>query len=222
MRNKLIASAMFLLLAFTCAQAAQITGDYVETRSADIYTGPCFANSEVGLVGDQAILAWHVKDGAWQGESLNGLAVVAAVKANSTLGDPFGNPYPAKAVLIVDQRANAAQRKALIEFARHMGGRMLTHIEKVVSAPINMQVLHEAEHHGRAVVRAGNFATIETRGLSDKDHLCGNEETYYPPLTETAHSMPAVAVTDHYDGPSLGVTWTVHDKRSAFVGTFAQ
>ena len=90
MRNKLIASAMFLLLAFTCAQAAQITGDYVETRSADIYTGPCFANSEVGLVGDQAILAWHVKDGAWQGESLNGLAVVAAVKANNTLGDPFG------------------------------------------------------------------------------------------------------------------------------------
>src|SRR5437762_7474389 len=104
MRNKLVAFAMFLLLAFTCAQAAQITGDYVETRSADIYTGPCFANSEVGLVGDQAILAWHVKDGVWQGENLNGLAVVAAVKANSTLGDPFGNPYPAKAVLIVDQR----------------------------------------------------------------------------------------------------------------------
>src|SRR5207249_11665364 len=107
MRKKLIALAGFLLLAFGLAQAAQITGDYVETRSADIYTGPCFANSEVGLVGDQAILAWHVRDGAWQGESLNGLAVVAAVKANNTLGDPFGNPYPAKALLIVDQRANS-------------------------------------------------------------------------------------------------------------------
>ena len=32
--------------------------------------------------------------------------------------------------------------------------------------------------------------------------------------------MPAVAATDQYQGPSLGETWTLHEKRSAFVGTF--
>ena len=33
-------------------------------------------------------------------------------------------------------------------------------------------------------------------------------------------SMPAVALTDQYSGSGLGNTWTLHDKRSAFVGTF--
>jgi hypothetical protein len=32
--------------------------------------------------------------------------------------------------------------------------------------------------------------------------------------------MPAVAMTDQYKGNGLGTTWTLHDKRSAFVGTF--
>ncbi len=84
-----------------------------------------------------------------------------------------------------------------------------------------MQVLHQAEDHGRATLRAGTFAAIETRGIGPKDHLCGNEETFYPPLTATSHSMPAVAMTDQYEGPGLGVSWTLHDKRSAFVGSFA-
>jgi hypothetical protein len=30
----------------------QISGEYVETRSADVYTGQCFANGEVNLVGN--------------------------------------------------------------------------------------------------------------------------------------------------------------------------
>src|SRR5437870_12975805 len=104
-----------IALAFLfCASAeAKISGDYVETRSADVYTGACFANGEVGLTGDQAILAWHVREGSWLGAKLDGLTVVAAVKAGATLGDPYGKPYPAKAVLIVDQRATSEQRQAL-------------------------------------------------------------------------------------------------------------
>jgi len=201
-------------------KAAQITGDYVETRSADVYTGQCFANGEMGLAGDQAILAWHVNQGTWLGQDLSGLKVVAAVKASGTLGDPYANPYPARAVLIVDEHATPAQREALIEFARHMGGKLLARIEKVVSAPINMQVFHSAADHGRATLNAGNFAAIETRAISPKDHLCGNEDTFYPPLTATTHAMPAVAMTDSYSGPALDSNWTLHDKRSAFVGTF--
>ena len=30
---------------------SSIYGNYVEARTADVYTGPCFANSEVGLDG---------------------------------------------------------------------------------------------------------------------------------------------------------------------------
>src|SRR5947209_14574783 len=129
MRTKLMVLAALVVLA-SLAQA-RITGDYIETRSADVYTGQCFANGESGLVGDQAILAWHIKEGSWNGVKLDGLNVVAAVKANATLGDPYGNPYPAKAVLIVDEQAKPAERAALAAFAQHMGGKLLATVVKI-------------------------------------------------------------------------------------------
>jgi hypothetical protein len=207
-------------LASAGAVAAQdrISGDYIESRSADVYTGQCFANGEVGLSGDQAILAWHIRSGSWEGVKLDGFSVVAAVKANATLGDPYADPYPAKSVLIIDQRANAKEREALQAFAKHMGGQLLANVVNVVSAPVEIAV--QAEHHGSATLKAGDFLALETRSINANDHLCGNESTFYQPLTPVSHAMPAVAMTDSYNGGSLGRTWTLHDKRSAFVGTF--
>ena len=200
--------------------AEQIRGDYLETRSADVYTGSCFANGEVNLVGNQAILAWRIESGSWNEVTLDGLTVAAAIRARATLGDPYANPYPAQAVLIVDDQANARQHDALIAFAQHMGGELLRNVEQVISAPMELTVNHDK--HGVAMLRAGRFATVRTRSLNEGDHLCGNEATFYPPLTETTHAMPAVARTDSYQGPGLGVDWETHDKRSAFVGTFAR
>jgi len=214
-----LAVLMVTVVLVAPAVAQQISGDYIETRSADVYTGQCFANGEVGLTGNEAILGWRVRHGSWNGVALDGLAIAAAVRAKATLGDPYENPYPAKAVLIVDEQATPAQRAALAAFAQHMGGRLLENLEKVVAAPVELAL--SSEHHGRALLRAGQFAVVETRSINENDHLCGNEVTFYPPLTATAHAMPAVALVDQYEGPSLGETWLTHDRRSAFVGAFA-
>jgi len=205
--------------AFAQTPTAQISGQYLETRSADVYVGQCFANGEVGLTGEEAIVAWHIQEGKWDGVSLAGLTVVGAIKAQATLGDPYGKPYPAKSVLIVDQQATQQQRQALINFAQEMGGPLLQHVVRVVDTRIDMEVLQA--HSGRARLQAGDFVTVETRAIGEKDHLCGNESTFYQPLTATTHAMPAVAMTDEYRGKDLNITWTLHDKRSAFVGTFA-
>jgi uncharacterized protein DUF1326 len=200
--------------------AQQIRGDYIETRSADVYTGQCFANGELNLVGTEAIVAWHVQSGSWDGVPLDGLTVAAAIRARATLGDPYGNPYPAKSVLLVDDQATPQQSAALASFAKQMGGELLKNVDQTLAAPMEMIVNHE--RHGVALLRAGQFATVQTRSLGDKDHVCGNEVTFYPPLTPVAHSMPAVAVTDAYKGPGLGESWDNHGRRSAFVGTFAR
>lgn len=219
MRLKFTILLVCLISGLTISMAAQeIRGDYLETRSADVYTGQCFANGEVNLVGNEAILAWHVRSGSWDGVPLQGLTVAAAVRANGTLGDPYESPYPAKAVLLVDDEANAQQKAALVNFAHRMGGELLKNVQQVIST--QMELIVNAEHHGSAMLRAGRFATVQTRSIGGQDHLCGNEETFYPPLTELAHSMPAVALTDMYSGPGLGVSWDLHGKRSAFVGTF--
>ncbi|MBI3653219.1 MAG: DUF1326 domain-containing protein [Acidobacteria bacterium] len=224
MRRFYLIAAALIGIAVLCvsASAQQISGDYIETRSADVYTGACVANGEVNLVGDQAILGWKVNQGVWNGTRLDGLSIVAAVKANATLGDPYTNSYPAKAVLIVDNRANAAQRDALISFAKRMGGELFHEVVRVEVAPIKMEVRHREGHFANVSLHAGTIAAIETRSLTKFDHLCGNESTFYPPLTDTVHAMPAVAELDQYAGNDLGVSWKSSGKRSAFVGSFAK
>lgn len=224
MRRMMIVAGLTLIVLTlgSTTKAQTISGDYIETRSADVWTGPCVANGEVNLVGDQAILAWRINKGEWKGVSLEGLTVVGVIKANATLGDQYNNPYPAKSVMIVDEKACGEQQKALVEFAQSMAGELLKNVVRVEVAPIKVEVTGEGGHYSRTLVRAGNIAGIQTRAINGKDHMCGNEEVYYQPLTQTIHSMPAVAETDQFDGAGLDVTWTVHGKRSAFVGTFAR
>ncbi|MBO0797252.1 MAG: DUF1326 domain-containing protein [Blastocatellia bacterium] len=217
-----IASIFCLCLLGTAAQAQKIYGDYIETRNADVYTGHCFANSEMGLVGDQAILAWHVAKGEWNGVNLDGLSVVGVAKAAATLGDPYENPYPAKAVLIVDEKATAQQREALASFAQAMAGDLFDTIVRTETAPIDLEVEYDGEHPSGGHVKAGELADIVTRSIMAKDHICGNEQVYFPTLAATDHSMPAVAVLNRFEGEGLGVAWTIREKRSAFVGHFAR
>jgi hypothetical protein len=210
---------LFLLSALAVSSSAAVKGDYLEARSADVYTGPCFANSEVGLTGQEAILAWKIHDGDWKGVDLSGLTVVAVVRANATLGDPYHDPYPARSVLIVDSRANGPQRAALAAFAASMAGDLLDHVVRIETAPIQMTVEH-GDLHGAARLVAGNFAQVETRSLCQGDHLCGNESIYYPPLVALVHSMPAFTLASSFSGSGLGEVWKNVDKRSAFVGSF--
>ncbi|HZT81410.1 MAG TPA: DUF1326 domain-containing protein, partial [Gemmataceae bacterium] len=115
-----LALAAVTLAAAAPASAAGITGKYLEARTCDVYTGPCFANAEMNLTGKHAILAWKVEKGSVGDARLDGLSVVALVQASDTLG--LEQKGPAKAVLIVDSRASAAQKAALVRLAQKQGG----------------------------------------------------------------------------------------------------
>jgi len=221
MRKAVILSVGFVLFSAALLQAQQLRGDYIESRSTDVYVAQCFANGEVGLTGNYALMAWHVQSGSWDGVKLDGLTVAAAVRARATLGDPYGDPYPAQAVLMVDDAANLAQREALVALAQHEGGRLLENIVRVNYVP-TMLDLPDDLHTGNAVLRAGHLATIVTRPLNHHDHICGNETNYYPPLTNVDHAMSAVALTDEFQGEGLDSQWSSHGRRSAYVGTFSE
>jgi len=221
MRKAVFLSVAFVLSVAASLTAQQLRGDYIESRSTDVYVAQCFANGEVGLTGNFALMAWHVQEGAWNGVKLDGLTVAAAVRARATLGDPYGDPYPAQAVLMVDSAATPAQREALIALAHHEGGRLLENIVRVDYVPVVLDVPDDL-HTGNAVLRAGHLATIVTRPLNHHDHICGNESNYYPPLTTVDHAMSAVALTDQFQGEGLDSHWTTHGRRSAYVGTFSE
>ncbi len=224
MRTKaIILAAAALMVMPTIAKAAHpstaISGDYAEFRNADVYTGPCFANSEMNLTGENAVLAWHVRQGEWAGVPLANLSVVAVVRASATLGDPYASPLPAKTVFMVDARANQAQRSALISFAQAQANGLLNDVVAVQQQPISFDVVQ----HGITEIRAGNLVQLRTRTLKMTDAICHNESVYYPPLAaHLEHSMPVVAAASSYTGNSLGVTWQDSNRRSSFVGAFAE
>ena len=104
-------SLSVLCLGAATAGAAGIRGDYVEARTADVFTGPCFSNAEVFISGNRAVMAWKVTEGSWNGVDLRGLCVAAAVDGTTTFSED--QPEKADSVLIVDaQGRRAAARGA--------------------------------------------------------------------------------------------------------------
>jgi len=217
--------SLFLSASLTLAAGLPshtISGNYMEARTADVYTGPCFANSETGLVGELAVMGWKISNGSWQGVDLSGLSVVGVVRAESTLGNVEVKSNPAKSVLIIDSKANPEQRLALASFAKHMSNKLLDNVVKVDTQVIDLAIENNDLHSRNATLTAGKLAKIETRAMTEKDQICHNEEVWYQPLSRTSHAMPAYALSHEYEGKGLGVTWSSPDKRSAFIASFAE
>jgi hypothetical protein len=216
-------AALVAGLAIVSGASAAVTGSYVEIRSCDVYTGPCFANAEMGLEGQEAILTWSIREGDIDGVKLDGLSVIAVVRAKETLGDV--NRFPAhgsRSVLIVDKTATPKQRAALVRFAKEKAGSLLGETVKIEAAPIAVDVcLAGCAKDGCATVSAGRLVEIETRCLGGDDHLCGNEDLYYPPLTNVAGARAAYTVAGVFEGEGLNLQFNAANRRSAYLAAFS-
>jgi len=215
-----------LLTTLTAATALAVSqpaikGDYLEVRSCDIYTGPCFANAEMGTTGKEAMLVWTVKEGSWQGTSLDGLSVIAVVRTDATLGNLKYEPRSGKAVLIVDEKASPSQQEALKSFAQSMAGKLISEVAAVKTSNIEAK-LGSCTKSGCAVVKAKGLIDISTRCFGDDDHVCGNEDIFYPPLTDVNEPMPAYTEIAAFNGKGLDATWQFTGQRSAFLASFAR
>jgi len=217
MKRTVALAAVALVALAGPLSAAGITGKYIEARTCDVWTGPCFANAEMNLGGKHAVLGWMVEKGTLGDAKLDGLGVVAVVAASDTLG--LAQTGPAKAVLIVDSRADAAQRDALVRLARKQGGELLKNVVAVQSARVDLDV-GTCEEGGCGKLVAGP-ALIETRCLDEKhDKICGNESAFYPPLTDGVKVRPALAVEHRYSGKGVNETWNDAGRRGAYLGSF--
>lgn len=219
MKGITISLVLIALLGGVVAAAdAQIRGDYLEVRTANVFVGPCIANGEVNLIGKEAILAWRVREGSWENTAVQGLSVVAVVRADATLGDPFaGETEPARSVILVDESASKPQKEALVNLARSMAPALLDRIVRIESAPIELTL----EEDQRASLEAGDLANFSIRGFNKGDHFCGNETILYPPLIQ-ADAQPAFTLEHEFRGEGLGVRWSSPHRPSAFVGEFVR
>ena len=235
MRYVALAVAVLSFVPSPSAWAGAIQGNYLEARTADIYTGPCFSNSEVFITGHQALMAWQVQSGEWNGVDLGGLTVAAAVRGTTT----FSEDQPAKAqtVLIVDEKATSSQRDALIAMAQSLGGARLRNVVGVKTSPMNLTVEPAVSHgHGASTTKAAHhdtpqaprasfwapgLAEIMTRPLNANDCVCGNEVVAYQPLSRGTKVLPAYTLGNAFRSNELGTRWDDPNCRSSFVGTFS-
>jgi hypothetical protein len=218
LRGMMLLSLVALPLSAGSAAAASVKGQYVEARTCDIWTGPCFANAETNLSGKNALMAWKVESGAVGETRIDGLSVIAIVSAKNTLG--LAQNAPGKTVLIVDERASKAQREALVSLAKKQGGILTRNVVSIQFAPIDVTIC-DCKEGGCAKVKAGNLARIETRCLHAKhDKACGNESAFYPPLAAGVKAQPAMAVEHSFTGEGINETWKESDRRGAYLGSF--
>jgi hypothetical protein len=200
------------------ALASDLHGAYLETRTCQVYTGPCFANSEMGLAGKEAIMAWDIETGSHQGVDLAGLKVVLVLSASDTLGHRgLDDPQKVKSLLIVDEKANCQQREALASFVKDHAGRAGKEIRETIAAPIDMS-LDLADLTGN--LTAGKAVKLTTRKAKHGDCICSNETAFYPPLAKLTNFVPGVTIEGEFSGRGLGTKWSTPDSRSAYMGLF--
>jgi hypothetical protein len=218
MKHWFLFAILALIVIAVPVNAAGISGQYVEARTCDVWSAPCFANAEMNLAGKHGLMAWKVDRGTLDNVSLEGLSVVAVISASDTLG--MKQTVQGKALLIVDSKADAAQRGALIRLAKEQGGDLVKNVVSVQSAPIDMATC-QCQGGSCAKLTAGKVARIETRCINTHtDNKCGNEFAFYPPLTKTAKATPAVAIEHCFTGQGFNETWKEAERRGAYVGTF--
>lgn len=196
-----------------------LEGQYLEVRTCDVYTGPCFANAEVNEVGKEATLGWKFDSGAIDGVDLAERSVVAVIRTANTLGKPKAEIVPLETVLFVDDAANPAQRDALVAFAKDRLGDHALAAPVVRSAPISLAT-GCCDKAGCADLKVGDEVVVETRCVCEFDKHCGNESLFYPPLTDGVTIVPAVATEHGVRSDAFSVRFEDRESRGAMTGRF--
>ena len=193
-----------------------VSGAYVEARTAEVFTGGCIMNSEAETMGKEALLAWKVDRGSFNGIAIDGLSIVAAVSGDRNLGmQEMGGGKPSvRSALFVDQRANAAQQLALVAMANALSNGLVGTIVQVTPAPI------EFTDHGSEIQVTAGPASLDVNKHMTHDPTCGAMQWFHP-LAIVDDATIGVAAEHVFTGSALGTKWSDPNKRSAFFGRFA-
>ena len=196
-------------------EAVRVRGEYVEARTCSVWVGSCFSNSEANLIGKNAVLAWSVQEGAWKGEKLDGLKIVAILSSEGTLQTKYEGKVGA--VVFVDRTATPKQADALVAMAKDLAPDHLKNVLKVEARAIEF-----ARKGLEATVTSGSEVRVKTGPICRCDSTECHAYLVYPAFSPSTKVECAKTEANNYKGEELGVRWSDPDRNSAMVGTFAK
>jgi len=194
------------------AENVSLRGDYVEVRTASVFAGACHFNGEVVTTGRDALMAWNVTSGKWQGVDLTGVRVMAIVSAEANLAE--GNAAR-KSEIVIDSQASRAQALAMVNALRSRYATSFGDVVEVRSAPISF------ERNGRTYAVVTNDAAINVEAMPN-DLCCKMPNlVWYTPLVGLENRKVGYTSRALYSGKIVGEPWSRSGENSAFYGNFS-
>ncbi len=194
------------------AESVSLRGEYVEVRTASVFAGACHYNGEVVTTGRDALMAWNVTSGKWQGIDLTGVRVLAIVSADANLGEENA---ARQSEIIIDSSASRTQALAMTNALKEKYGASLGKIVEVRTAPITF------ERNGRTYAVVTNEAAINVEGMPN-DLCCKMPNlVWYAPLVGLENRKVGYTSKAIYSGKVVGEPWSRSGENSAFYGTFS-
>jgi hypothetical protein len=194
------------------AESVSLRGDYVEVRTASVFAGACHYNGEVVTTGRDALMAWKVTSGQWQGVDLSGVRVMAIVSADANLGE---SNAARQSEIIIDSSASRTQALAVTNALKEKYAESLGKIVEVRTAPITF------ERSGRTYAVVSNEATINVEAMPN-DLCCKMPNlVWYAPLVRLENRKVGYTSKALYSGKVVGEPWSRSGENSAFYGTFS-
>ena len=194
------------------AENVSLRGDYVEVRTASVFAGACHYNGEVVTTGRDAMMAWNVTSGKWQGVDLSGVRVMAIVSADANLAEGYA---ARQSEIIIDSQASRTQGLAMVNALKEKYAASLGKVVEVRSAPIRF------ERNGRTYAVATNEAAINIEAMPN-DLCCKMPNLiWYSPLVGLENRKVGYTTNAMYSGKVVSDPWSRSGENSAFYGTFS-
>lgn len=197
--------------AATASVAAPLQGDYVEARTASVFAGPCHYSGEYMSDGRDAVVAWHVAKGDFNGVSLSGLNAVAVVRSEDNLGDKTAQK---SAKLYIDSTATPAQRAAMVAAIQAKCGDGLGTVASVDDAAIKFRKGDDI------VVDAPGVASLDIAPMPNRECCKQPSLVWYKPIAPVDNRMVGFTKVASCTDKTGGDAWSRSDENSAFYGTF--
>lgn len=194
------------------AENVQLRGDYVEVRTASVFAGACHYNGEVTTTGRDAMMAWNVTSGSWQGVNLTGVRAMAIISATDNLADANA---ARESEIVIDSSATRAQSLAMLNALKEKYAGSLGKIVSVRNVPISFV------RQGRTYSVAADDAAIDVEAMPN-DLCCKMPNlVWYTPLVGLENRKVGYTNRALYSGNQVSEPWSRSGENSAFYGSFA-
>ncbi len=192
------------------ASSSEVTGTFVEARSASVFAGACHYNGEYTTQGREQVLAWRLTGGREGGVDLAGVEAVAVVRADRNLAE---SDAQRSSLVYLDEHLSPEQRSAALEWLEREHGASLGEVRQVKTGQVSVDCDGE-----RYAVDALGLVRLEGEAMPDRACCAMPSKVWYQPAERLEKRLVGHSQVFEVRDPDFGPAFTRRDQNDAFVG----